>query len=196
LSAKRRKSAKQKIKDFLLEHIGEVVTKNQLSAAAAPATEWARRLREVRREEGWPIVSDKDDANLRPGEYMLTKEPPPPGEYRFAKPISARLRSEVLERNGYTCQMCGAGVDDVDAIDPNRTVRLHIGHIVDRAHGGEDRLDNLRVMCAACNQGAKHLVQEPPSWKWLMGQVRRARRDDQREVLRWLRNKFRDDDGP
>jgi len=80
LSAKRRKSAKQKIKDFLLEHIGEVVTKSQLSAAAAPATEWARRLREVRREEGWPIVSDKDDANLRPGEYMLTKEPPPPAD--------------------------------------------------------------------------------------------------------------------
>ncbi len=71
-------------------------------------------------------------------------------------------------------------------------MRLHIGHIVDRSHGDEDELANLRTLCSLCNQGAKNLVQEPPTWTWLLGQVRRARIDDQKEVLRWLRRKFGD----
>lgn len=189
---KQGKSTKQKIKDFLLPRIGEVVTARQLRDAAAPATEWARRLRELRANEGWPIDSHLDDDNLRPGEYMLTGEPPPPGEYRFAKPISTRLRAQVLERNGYTCQMCGAGAGDVDENDPNRTVRLHVGHIRDRSLGGEDTLANLRALCSTCNEGAKNIVQEPPSWAWLLGQIRRARVDDQRRALSWLQKKFED----
>ncbi len=119
---------------------------------------------------------------------MLEEEPPDPGDYRFAKPISARLRAQVLERNGHTCQMCGIGAGD--EMPDGRPARLHVGHIVDRSHGGADRLDNLRALCSDCNQGAKNIVQEPPSHVWLMSQVRRASENDQGEVLKWLRNKF------
>ena len=100
-------SVKDRLRAFLRDRIGEVVTKNDLSVVAAPATEWARRLRELRTEEGWPITSHHDDDSLKPGEYRLVREPPPPGEYLFSRPISQRLRAQVLERNGYTCQMCG-----------------------------------------------------------------------------------------
>ena len=187
-------SAKQKIKAFLLANIGEVVTKNQLSEVAAPVTEWARRVRELRTDEGWPIASHLDDGSLRPGEYMLTAEPPPPGEYRFSRQISGALRAQVLERNGYTCQMCGIGAGERYDDDPTRRARLQIGHIVDHILGGPAVLGNLRALCARCNQGAKNVTDPPPSWTWLLGQVRRASRDDQRKVLGWLRKKFRDDE--
>ena len=183
-------STKDRIKAFLRDHIGEVVTKEQLRKVSLPATEWARRLREIRTEEGWPIVSHHDDSKLRPGEYRLVREPPEPGQYKFARPVSAALRAQVLERNGYTCQMCGAGAGEPDAVDPTRKVRLHIGHIVDHAHGGPATLTNLRALCSTCNQGAKDLVQEPPSWTWLLGRVRVASVDDQLRLLEWLRKKF------
>ena len=185
-------SVKDRLRAFLRDRIGEVVTKNDLSVVAAPATEWARRLRELRTEEGWPITSHHDDDSLKPGEYRLVREPPPPGEYLFSRPISQRLRAQVLERNGYTCQMCGAGAGDIDENDPNRAVRLHVGHITDRSLGGEDTLANLRALCSTCNEGAKNIVQEPPSGTWLLSQVRRARIDDQRKVLSWLLTKFGD----
>lgn len=49
-------SVKDRLKAFLRDHVGEVVTKDQLSIVAAPGTAWARRLREIRTEEGWPIT--------------------------------------------------------------------------------------------------------------------------------------------
>lgn len=180
-------SAKSRLLAYFLEHVDEVLDGTDLARVAA-ITAWQRRVRELR-AEGWHIVTHHDDARLRPGQYRLTSaEPDHP--YSISQGLSSRLRAQVLERNGYTCQMCGAGAGDPDDQNPGRRVRLHIGHIIDRAHGGDDTMDNLRALCSTCNQGAKDLVQEPPSWKWLLGQVRRARVDDQRRVLEWLKRKF------
>ena len=189
---RRRVGSKERIRRFLLAHVGEVVTASQLQEAVGPeVTEWARRLRELRETEGWQIRSNVDDSTLKPGEYRLESQPPDRGEYIFQRPVSARVRAQVLERNGYTCQMCGSGAGDPDEENPGRTVRLHIGHIVDRDHGGSDELSNLRALCSTCNQGARNLAQEPPSWRWLLGQIRRAGIDDQRKALEWLERKYR-----
>ncbi len=184
-------SAKELIGLYFREHIGEVVTGQQLKDVIGPdRTEWARRVRELRHEHGWPIETQHDDTQLKQGEYRLVDEPPSEGDYQFARSISRRLRAEVLERNGYTCRMCGAGAGEVDELDPSRKVRLHVGHIVDRSHGGRDELGNLRAQCSACNEGAKNLTQEPPSWTWLLGQIRRASVTDQQAALEWLQRKF------
>ena len=193
---RRRPGSKERIRQFLLAHIGEVVTSQDIQEAVGPeVTEWARRLRELRNDEGWPIRSHHDDSSLRPWEYRMDGPPPERGEYVFSSPISARMRAQVLERNGYTCQMCGAGAGDPDDLHPGRKVRLHIGHIQDRIHGGPVTLANLRALCSTCNQGAKDMVQEPPSWSWLLGQIRRAPEDTQRRVMEWLQRKFRREDG-
>ena len=186
-----RLSSKERLRRFFRNHIGEVVTGHQLQEAVGPEVlEWARRVRELRNDEGWPIRTHNDDVNLKPGEYLLVDDPPDSSGYRFAKHVGGRLRAEVLERNGYTCQMCGAGAGDDDKEVPGRKVRLHVGHIKDRSHGGRDELANLRALCSTCNQGAKNLVQEPPSWTWLLSQIRRASRDDQWKALEWLKSKF------
>ena len=184
------RSVKERLRRYFRERVGEVIRNTELQEVARPAAEWARRIRELRDEEGWAIRTHTDDATLRLGEYRLDEPPPPPGAYTFTRPISTRLRAQVLERNGYTCQMCGVGAGDEDVQRPGRRVILHVGHIVDRSQGGRDEMSNLRAMCSTCNQGARNLVQEPPSWAWLLGQIGRANVADQQLVLEWLKNKF------
>lgn len=184
-------SAKSRIKSFLLANIGEVVTAKQLQEAAKPVSEWARRVRELRDEEGWRILSNNDRADLKPGEYLLEVAPPSNPNVTFKRSISQKLRAEVLDRNGFTCMMCGKTPGEIDE-ETGRKVRLHIGHIVDKSLGGKDELSNLRTLCSSCNQGAKNITQEKPSGVWLLSQVRRASIAEQRVVYEWLATKFGD----
>lgn len=181
--------SKQRIRQFLLANVGSVVTAGQIREASGNVSEWARRLRELRDEGGWPIRSHNDDGSLRPGEYRLASEPPPSKDVAFSRSISARLRAEVLDRNGFTCQMCGITPGDVDTAT-GRKARMHIGHIVDKSMGGRDEASNLRTLCSTCNQGAKNVTSERPTALWLLAQVRRAGRDEQRAVYEWLRKKL------
>lgn len=178
----------KRIGELFRERIGEVVSKEELQTVASPATEWSRRVRDLR-AEGWKISSHNDRNDLKPGEYVLEEEPPDKSGYKFAKPISGRLRAEVLTRNGHTCQMCGIGAGELDE-ETGHKARLHVGHIVDRSHGGLDIASNLRTLCSRCNEGAKNIVQEPPSHAWLMSQIRRATEADQLKALEWLEQKF------
>lgn len=180
-------SAKKRIKAFLLANIGKVVTGEEISASAG-ISEWARRVRELRDEEGWPILSHNDSAQLKPGEYLLESQPVE-RDVSFARAISAKLRAEVLDRNGFTCQMCGLTPGDIDP-STGRKVRLHIGHIKDKSLGGKDELANLRALCSTCNQGAKNVTGEKPTSIWLLSQVRRAGLEEQRAVHEWLSKKF------
>jgi len=181
--------SKEKIRQFLLANIGRVIESHELQAAADGAVQYSRRLRELRDEEGWPILSHNDSSELRPGQYVLKLEPVHRDRPHFARAISAKLRAEVLDRNGFTCQMCGLTPGEKDPAT-NRPVRLHIGHIKDKSLGGKDELSNLRTLCSTCNQGAKNITNEKPSSIWLLSQVRRAGRDEQKAVYEWLKTKF------
>jgi hypothetical protein len=184
-----RVSAKDKIKAFLLANLGTVVTAKQLQEVAAPVSEWARRVRELREQEGWQILSNHDSADLKPGEYLLNEPPPARPNVDFQRGISQKLRAEVLDRDGSTCQMCGKTPGEIDP-DTGRNVRLHIGHIVDKSLGGKDELSNLRTLCSTCNQGAKNITHEKPTTIWLLSQIRRAGSDEQSAVYEWLEKKF------
>ena len=183
----RKPSSKQRILDFFLVNVGVVVTSHQVQEASGGAVEFGRRVRDLR-AEGWLIQTHNDRNDLKSGEYVM--EDPTPPAYVVPRSLSTRVRAEVLERNGYTCRMCGAGAGEQD--ERGRRVRLHIGHIKDKSHGGTDEPTNLRALCSTCNQGAKNLAQEPPSYTWLLAQVRRATEKDQRAVYERLRTKFRE----
>jgi 5-methylcytosine-specific restriction endonuclease McrA len=108
----------------------------------------------------------------------------------FERDISKEARALILERNGYTCQMCGAAAGETHPYDSARKTRLHIGHIVDKSHGGSDDPSNLRALCSVCNEGAANIAPDRPSAIKLLSQLRRAKSSEQLEVLKWLIQKF------
>ena len=64
-------SGKEKIRQYFLRNIGRVVESSEVQEAADGAVQYSRRLRELRDEEGWPILSHNDTADLKPGQYLL-----------------------------------------------------------------------------------------------------------------------------
>ena len=54
-------------------------------------------------------------------------------------------RREVLVRDNYQCQACGAVVHGK---------RAHVDHIVPKSKGGSDEVSNLRCLCVSCH--SKH----------------------------------------
>ncbi len=183
----REPGARKKLKEFLLQHVGEVLDADDLRKASGNASEWARRVRELRNEEGMNIVTHNDRSELKPGQYMLLDTKPLPS---FARTMSKETRAYVLDRNGFTCQMCGAVAGEPHPYDATRKTRLHIGHIIDKSKGGTDEPSNLRAICSVCNEGAQNATLIRPDLKQLLIQIRRATSGDQLEVLKWLLTKF------
>ena len=142
----------------------------------------------MRTEEGFEILTHHDRAGLKPGEYLLENPKPQPA---FARTISKETRAFVLDRNGFTCQMCGAVAGELHPYDPTRKTRLHIGHVIDKSLGGSDEASNLKAICSVCNEGAANITLQRPDLNKLLVQVRRATASDQLELLRWLQAKFK-----
>ena len=185
---KRPQSSKWRILDFLLKNVGRVLQGDEIRAASGGASEWARRVRELRDEEGYEILTHRDRAEMKPGEYLLTTDVRRPV---FPRDISKETRAFVLERNGYTCQMCGLAAGDPDPYNATRKVRLTMGHIIDKSLGGDDTPGNLRAVCSNCNEGLAATSPPKPDRLQVLRQVRRATIEDQLHVLAWLQEKFK-----
>lgn len=179
--------ARARLRAHFLANLGRVMETEELRAVAGGISEWARRVRELRTEEGYPILTHNDRSDLKPGQYLLLTAKPEPA---FERAISKETRAFVLDRNGFTCQMCGAVAGEVHPYDPARKTRLHIGHVIDKSMGGSDDPSNLRAVCSVCNEGAANLTLDRPSVQKLLVQVRRATSADQVQVLDWLIAKF------
>lgn len=179
--------ARAKLRAHFLANIGRVMDSNELREVADNQSEWARRVRELRTEQGYQILTHNDRSDLKPGQYLLESAKPQPA---FARAISKETRAYVLDRNGFTCQMCGAVAGEAHPYDPTRKTRLHLGHVIDKSMGGADDASNLRAICSVCNEGASNATLPRPDLQKLLIQVRRATAMDQREVLRWLLKKF------
>lgn len=183
----KKKGSKALILDYFLANVGVVLDGKDIHAASGGASEWARRVRELRDEQGYRILSHKDRSSLKPGQYLLETLKRSPA---FKRGVSKETRAWVLERNGYTCQMCGVAAGDKDPLGGSRPVRLTLGHIRDKSKGGDDSPQNLRAVCTACNEGLQNTALPKPDRIHLLAQIRRATIDDQEAVLSWLLTKF------
>ncbi len=183
----KRKGSRAKLREYILNHVGKVMSSEELRAVADNKSEWARRVRELRTEEGYQILTHNDRSELKPGQYLLLDPIPIPA---FEREISKETRAYVLDRNGFTCQMCGAAAGEPHPYDISRKTRLHIGHIIDKSMGGSDDASNLRAICSICNEGASNLTLDRPTAQKLLIQMRRAPGQEQLEVLSWLIRKF------
>jgi len=188
MPTKKLSGSKELILNYFLANIGKVLESKQIQKASGGTVEWARRVRELRNEEGYQILSNKDRSDLKPGQYLLETVVRVPA---FKRGISKETRAWVLERNGYTCQMCGVAAGDSDPLGGPRTVRLTIGHIKDKSKGGDDTPQNLRAICTNCNEGLQNTAVPKPDQIYLLSQTRRATINDQRVLLKWLLKKFK-----
>jgi hypothetical protein len=179
--------ARDNLRAHFLKNIGKVMDSNELRKIAGGITEWARRVRELRTEEGYLILTHNDRDDMKPGQYLLLDPSPKPA---FERAISKETRAFVLDRNGFTCQMCGAVAGEPHPDDTTRRTRLHIGHIIDKSLGGTDDPSNLRAICSLCNEGASNITLQRPLANKLLVQIRRAPSIDQLEVMKWLMSKF------
>lgn len=186
-SSSRGPGSKTRVLYFLLANMGTVVTSEEIREASGNASEWARRLRELRTEEGYQILSHRDRAELKPNEYLMETDKRLPA---FARNISKETRASVYARNGNTCQQCGVAAGDPDPYNAGRTIRLTLGHVIDKSNGGTDEPSNLRALCSNCNEGLQNISPPKPSQIDLLTFLRRATRDVQRAALEWLRSKF------
>jgi len=180
--------AKARIRDFFESRVGQIVMTHEIAEIAGIA-DYQRRIRELRNEEGMKILSHIDRHDLKPGHYILETLDRSPG---FGRGMSPQLRTMILERNGFTCQMCGAGAGDPDPFDPARKVRFHIDHIVPVSQGGTDDPLNLRVVCSACNAGRSNVETPSETARNLIARIRRAPRSVQREIFEMLKRSIGD----
>ena len=88
----RKPGSKQLILEYFLQNIGKVLESKDIQQASGGAIEWARRVRELRNEEGYQILSHKDRANLKPNQYLLETDKRVPA---FARGISKETRAWV-----------------------------------------------------------------------------------------------------
>lgn len=185
-------SARAKIRAFLEANVGQVVTTQQISEVAG-ISDYQRRIRELRDEEGMQIQSCKDRVDLKPNEYILVCLERLPA---IERGISNRLRMEILERNGFTCQLCGRTGGDADPSDSARKVRLVIDHEIPIEQGGTNDRSNLRVLCTACNHARANIQPPTETAKNLIARIRKQSRSVQKEVYEALRRTFRESKSP
>ncbi|SMC28529.1 HNH endonuclease [Desulfacinum hydrothermale DSM 13146] len=143
---KKNKSVRDKILEFLRENVGRPVTNEELRYVAGDKSEWARRVRELRTEEGWPIVTKSTGRpELGIGVYILEADRQTP---KHDRRIPDAIRRDVLRRDEYKCQKCNWSHKEWNPSDP-RHLELH--HIRPHAEGGPNVQENLQTLCNKCH---------------------------------------------
>lgn len=139
-------SVHDKVLEYLRENVGQIVTGEELRYVAGNKTEWARRVRELRTEFGWPIATKSTGRpDLPVGAYTLEADRQSPEHDRN---IPDNVRREVLRSDRYRCAECDWSHEEWNPSDP-RHLELH--HIKHHAKGGENVKENLRTLCTACH---------------------------------------------
>lgn len=143
---KQRGSVRDKILSFLRANVGRGVTGEELRYVAGDKTEWARRVRELRTEFGWPVATKSTGRpDLGVGVYVLQADRQSPEHDRH---IPDDVRRDVLRRDGYRCRECDWSHDEWNPSDP-RHLELH--HVMPHVRGGENVKENLNTLCTVCH---------------------------------------------
>lgn len=144
---KKKTAVRDKLLEFLQINVGKEVTGEELRYVANDKTEWARRIRELRTEFGWPIVTRNTGMPELPvGMYVLEENRQAPEHDRK---IPDPVRCEVLERDGFKCVKCGWKTENRNPADPRNLLELH--HIDHHVNRGENSKANLITFCNVCH---------------------------------------------
>lgn len=165
------------IRQVFLDNLGIVITGEQIDAALREAfgrriENWHQRLSELRTDEGYTILSNRDRVNLRPGQYLMETAERRPVAGRRVGPTPA-TRQAVLTRAGNRCEwneggtICGLAHGDFDPIGGG-TVRLTPDHV--RPHSIDPNSDpnDSQQWQALCG---RHQVTKRNYWDGTTGKL-------------------------
>jgi hypothetical protein len=140
---KKQASVKDKIIEYFRKNVGQEITGEELKYLAKDRKEWARRVRELRTEEGWPIVTKNSGReDLAVGVYVLEEDRQ---TYPHDRAIPDLVRVAVLQRDGFKCVECGWNRAMLSPDDPRKMLELH--HKQHHKDKGENTVDNLVTLC-------------------------------------------------
>jgi len=136
-------SVREGILRYLKASMGKPVHGEELRYIANDKKEWARRVRELRTQDGYPVLTKMQGRiDLAVGVYILESgrkfEP-------HDRNIADFTRVAVLERDGFACRYCGWTRDRSNPDDPRKTLELH--HLEHHASGGSNEASNLVTLC-------------------------------------------------
>jgi hypothetical protein len=139
-------SVRNKLLQYFRANVGKPVSNEELRYVADDKTEWARRVRELRTEQGWPVSTKSTGRpDLPVGTYILEADrQSPEHDRRIPDPV----RREVLRRDDYECSKCGWSHDLWNPSDPRH---LEIHHVEQHAKGGPNTPENLVTVCTICH---------------------------------------------
>jgi hypothetical protein len=135
-------SARDRVLALLRAYIGRPVTGEQI-AYVAKIREAPRRIRELRSELGWRVVTKQSGRlDLPPGVYVLeTEEQLPPHD----RGIPDDIYDSVLQRDGYKCRYCGWSVSQRHSAEKRQFLEVH--HVEYHQEGGASNPENLVTLC-------------------------------------------------
>ena len=136
-------SVQDKILKYLRANVGKMVTGEELIYLAKNRSEWARRARELRTEEGWPVYTRMQGRpDIPVGAYVLEEDKQAPPHDRH---IKDDVRLAVLQRDDFKCTHCGWDINKITPGDPRKFPEVH--HIQQHADGGSNTVENLITLC-------------------------------------------------
>ena len=143
---RKKTSIRDRILEYLLRNVGKAINGEELRYVAGNKTEWARRVRELRTEFGWQVMTKTTGMpDIPVGSYILASDRQAPEHDRV---IPDAIRREVLQRDDYRCQQCGWHHEKWNQSDPRH---LEAHHIKQHVEGGENTKENLVTLCNICH---------------------------------------------
>lgn len=198
-------SVRKRIEVFFLSHLGEKVTNEQIRKAARdPATgvepeNWHQRLSELRTDMGYTIKTYRDDASLKPGEYVMPTAARRPTAGKRVRPDKETWEA-VLRRSNFSCEWsagvgrCGLRLGETDPVGGG-TVMLTPDHKTPHSvNPGSDprNPDAWQALCGRHQVMKKNFWDDTKGWLNVYAIVQAASVKDKRQVYEFLKEFFRD----
>lgn len=146
LRSDKKLSVRNKIIKYFRKNIDKPVTGEELKYLAGDKSEWARRVRELRTDFGWPIVTKATGRpDLPVGVYVLEEDKQ---AKLHDRQIKDSVRRAVMMRDQYECQDCNW---NRKLWNPDDSRHLEVHHLVMHVKGGSNEEENLITLCNICH---------------------------------------------
>jgi hypothetical protein len=116
----------ERLLTYLRSRVGERVRMEELRGVAA-IYEWARRIRELRVEKGWPIATNVQRPDLAAGEYLLEGDQPDAqlaADWRLAKDM------RNLKVGGQSVSGKARGLEYLKALSPRAADKEQLAYVM------------------------------------------------------------------